>query len=113
MDKANDQVYSRHILRAIEGIKTFIKGLTFEDFENDMKTQLAVARELEIIGEVAKRFSEKFKEEHAHIPWRKISGMRDFLIHDYAEVDLREVWKAATEDILELEKELEKYKNLL
>lgn len=109
MDKANDQVYSRHILKAIEGIVTFTQGLTFEDFKNDLKTQFAVTRELEIIGEVAKRLSEKFKEEHSHIPWRKISGMRDFLIHDYTEIDLKEVWKAVIEDVPELAKELEKH----
>ncbi len=74
----------------------------------DLKTQLAVTRELEIIGEASKRFSPEFKDLHGSIPWRRIAGMRDFLIHDYMQVDLKEVWKAATEGIPELKLALER-----
>lgn len=81
--------------------------MTFERFEDDIKTQLAVTREFEIIGEAAKRLSINFKERHSNIPWRRIAGMRDFLIHDYADVDLKEVWNAATKDIKELKEILQ------
>ena len=62
----------------------------------------AVIRQLEIIGEAAKRLSEDFKSERNHLPWRRITGIRDFLIHDYLEIDLEIVWRTATEDIEEL-----------
>lgn len=107
MDKANDQIYRKQILKAIEGIEAFVQGMTFDGFTSDIKTEMAVTRELEIIGETAKRLSEEFKENHPHISWRKIAGMRDFLIHDYMEIDKKEVWKAATEDIKELKQALE------
>lgn len=102
-----DKIYGEHMLAAIRGIENFTAGLAYEQFADDLKTALAVTRELEIIGEASKRLSEEFKKKRAQIPWRKIGGMRDFLIHDYAEVDFMEVWKAATEDIAELKKVLE------
>jgi len=95
------------MLEAIEGIETFTAGMAFSDFEKDIKTQLAVTRELEIIGEAAKRLSKEFKEKQGQVPWRRVAGMRDFLIHDYMEVDVKEVWKAATEDIKGLKAALE------
>src|SRR5258708_2120774 len=107
MDKASDKTYSSHILKSKKKIQYFIERKTFEQFENDNKTKRAVTRDLEIIGEAAKRLSEEFKDKHGEIPWRRVAGMRDFLIHDYTEVDLKEVWKAATEDIEDLKKALE------
>jgi uncharacterized protein with HEPN domain len=112
MDKANDQVYVSHILDAIRLIKEFVAGKSFKEFQNEPMRSSAVVRQLEIIGEAAKRLSLEMKEDSGSLPWSKITGMRDFLAHDYMQVDLKEVWKVATEDIIELEKELEKYKNL-
>lgn len=107
MDKSRDQTYCKHILELIAEIESFIKDMTFEQFEDDLKTQRAVTRDLEIIGEASKRLSEEFQDEHGQIPWRRIGGMRDFLIHDYMKVEIKEVWKAATEDIQELKQKLQ------
>ncbi len=72
MEEQRDQTYRKHILTAIEEIESFVQGMTFEHFESDIKTQRAVTRDLEIIGEAAKRLSEKFKDKHDTIPWRFI-----------------------------------------
>ncbi|MEK7161449.1 MAG: DUF86 domain-containing protein [Patescibacteria group bacterium] len=106
MDKSRDLTYCKHILELIAEIETFVLGMTFQQFEADLKTQRAVTRDLEVIGEASKRLSEEFQDRHGKIPWRRIGGMRDFLIHDYMKVDVKEVWKAATEDIEELKQEL-------
>lgn len=106
MEKGKDEIYSKHILEAISGIESFIHGMVFENFSADLKTQMAVTRQLEIIGEATKRLSEKFKDAKSQIPWRKIAGMRDFLTHDYMKVDIKEVWKSATEDVHELKRVL-------
>ncbi len=54
--------------------------------------QDAVIRNLEIIGEATKRLSWEIRENHPDIPWRKMAGLRDVLIHEYLRVDLEEVW---------------------
>lgn len=108
MDKSKDQIYCKDILQAIDDIESFTAVLNFEDFAADRKTQMAVTRGLEIIGEAAKKLSKEFKKENERVPWRRIAGMRDFLIHDYGKVDLRKVWNAATEDIKELKATVEK-----
>ena len=62
-------------------------------FAVDRKTQDAVVRNLEIIGEAVKRVSDAAKDAHRDLPWRQIAGMRDKLIHDYFGVDLDLVWE--------------------
>jgi uncharacterized protein with HEPN domain len=107
MATAKDKIYIEHIFEAIQLIEDFIAGKTLTEFEADPMLHSAVTRQIEIIGEAAKRLSEEYKDTLGHLPWRRITGMRDFLIHDYIDVDLEIVWKAATEDIKELKRALE------
>ena len=50
------------------------------------------AHQEELIGEATKRLSPEFKAKHLEVPWRRIAGLRDILIHDYLRVDLEEIW---------------------
>lgn len=100
--------YINDIVEAIALIEEFTEGMEFEDFERDRKTQFAVIRALEVIGEAAKAIPTEFKVKHPEIPWREMSRMRDKLIHAYFGVDLRVVWKTIKEDIPELSKKLRK-----
>src|SRR6266478_8759021 len=102
MAKPKDRIYVEHILEAIALIEGFVAGKTLDDFERNPMLNSAVIRQLEVIGEAAKRLSEDFKSERNHLPWRRITGMRDFLIHEYLEIDLEIVWRTAMEDIEEL-----------
>jgi uncharacterized protein with HEPN domain len=54
---------------------------------------------LDVLGEAVKRLSEPFRKAHPEIPWRMVAGMRDTLIHGYAEVDMEEVWKTLDQDL--------------
>ena len=67
-------------------------------FETDEKTQFAVIRAYEIIGEIVKRIPEDLRAANPHINWRRLTGFRDFLAHRYDEVILEFVW-AAVEDL--------------
>ncbi len=90
----DDQVYLRHILDAIEKIESYI-SVGHDVFMTTSHWQDAVIRQLEIIGEATKRLSEDLRSRHAQVPWRRIAGLRDVLIHDYMGVDLEAVWEVA------------------
>jgi len=92
-------IFLRHILERAEKIIAFTKGMSEEDFMKDDKTQSAVVREIEVIGEAAKRVSDDFRQAHPEISWRLMSGMRDMLIHNYEGVDLLSVWATVQRDI--------------
>lgn len=101
-----DKPYILHILDAIAEIREFCKGIGKEEFAKNKLVRNATIRQLEIIGEAAKLISPKFKEEHKDLPWGKISGMRDKLIHGYAGVNYSVVWDTIEKDLPELEKKL-------
>ena len=103
-----DELYISHILEAVKKIAKFIANSDFDDFKQNELAQSAVIRELGVIGEAAKELSEDFKKKHADIPWKKIVGMRDKLIHDYFEIDVEAVWKTTKEDLPDLKQKLSK-----
>ncbi len=85
----------------------FTEGMDYETFLEDRKSQLAVVRCLEVIGEATKRLSETFRKNYPSIPWANMSGMRDVLIHAYDRVDLERVWTTIREDLPPLIKTLD------
>jgi len=95
----DDRIYIDHILQSIERIESYITGKDHTAFSDDLLTQDAVVRQLEIIGEATKRISENLRIINPQVPWSDMAGMRDILIHDYIDVDLDIVWKTATESI--------------
>src|SRR4029077_6930186 len=94
-DSRGDALRVRDILRAAGRIHSYVHSMTKARFEHDSRTQDAVIRQLEIIGEAAKGLSPHFKEAYPVDNWRKIAGMRDKLTHHYWRADLDLVWEAA------------------
>ena len=88
-------VYIQDIVEAMSRVRSFVTGMDFEGFEQDIKTIYAVTRALEIIGKACKRIPDEIREQHPAIPWRAMAGMRDRLIHAYDDVNLTLVWETA------------------
>lgn len=100
MSKARDiSDFLEDMCNAIAEVEEFTRGMTFEMFKMDKKTTNAVIRSLEVLGEATKHIPEAFRQKHPDIPWSKIEGMRDVLIHNYMGVDLKTVWKVVIERI--------------
>lgn len=68
-------------------------------FERDERTQSAVLYQLTILGEAAKRVSDPFRQQHPEVPWRKMSGTRDRIVHEYDRVSLDRVWEVLKDDL--------------
>ncbi len=91
--------YIEDIIISIKDIDQFIIGMTYDEFINDKKTFNAVIRSIEIIGEAAKNIPENIAKKYNDIPWNKMAGMRDKLIHGYFGIDIEIVWKTIKDDI--------------
>jgi uncharacterized protein with HEPN domain len=94
----DDRIYLLHVRDAIQQIQEYTvsgKGSFFAD----RKTQDAVVRNLETIGEAVKQVSSALKDAHPDVSWKPIAGMRDKLIHDYFGVDLKLVWDVVERDL--------------
>lgn len=97
----------RDILDAARTAIDFVSEESDDDLAVDKKTEFAVIRALEIVGEAARRIPTSYREEHPHIPWAEMAGMRDKLIHDYFGVDLDVVLKTVQEDLPPLVKSVQ------
>jgi len=104
----DDNVYLNHIYESIKYIKAYVKKLDEKYFYKSVPIQDAIIRRIEIIGEASKNVSEKFQKNHPEIDWAKIIGMRNMLIHEYFNIDLKLTWKTTQKDIPELEKKIKK-----
>ncbi len=102
MSKRTYIEFIRDIFEHIEKIEKFTSGYDFEDFIKDEKTVYAVIRCFEVIGEAVKNLPSEFKEEYPSIPWSKMAGMRDKLIHSYFGVDYETLWETVKKRIPEL-----------
>lgn len=108
MNQRNVAVFLFDIVECCEDIEGYLAGSMKESFLEDTKTQDAVVRRLEIIGEAVRRLPLPLREKYTDVPWREVSGMRDVLIHGYFSINVERVWETAQNDVPKLKEQVEK-----
>ncbi|KGG79473.1 hypothetical protein Y919_11810 [Caloranaerobacter azorensis H53214] len=101
MKERNYILYLEDILESINKIEDYTKGMSFEDFQKNQMAVDAVVRNLEVIGEAARYVSDEIREQYRNIPWNKMIGLRNILIHEYFGIDLRIVWEIIKKNLPE------------
>ncbi|MBK9051870.1 MAG: DUF86 domain-containing protein [Chloroflexi bacterium] len=99
MSERTEQDFLSDMQEALHRIAGYTVGMTYKTFLSDKRTQDAVIRNLEILGEATKHIAEPTRLTYDHIPWKNMAGARDRLIHNYFGVNLDIVWQIVTAEL--------------
>lgn len=108
-EQLRDRERLEHILAAIERVMRYTLNKSFDDLVSDDMMYYAVVKNIEIIGEAANMITDAFQISHPETPWKKVKGMRNYIVHEYFQVDDIVVWEVATKDLLVLKDQIIKY----
>ena len=108
-ERARDKGRLEDIIEYSKNVSTFIEGYTFDQFVADKRTYYSVIKNVEIVGEAAYMLTNDFKEAHPETPWKVVQGMRHVLVHDYANIDTKELYNTAVNDMPPLRQQMERY----
>lgn len=101
------KVFLEDVLEAIANIAEFVGPMSRGEFDADKKTLHAVVRNLEVIGEAIKSVPGEVRVQHPQVPWQRIAGLRDILIHHYFEIDIDIVWDIIQNKLPELKSQID------
>ncbi|WP_353260111.1 HepT-like ribonuclease domain-containing protein [Prochlorothrix hollandica] len=93
--------------KAITDLQGFLENVSYEDYENNFLLQRGIERELEILGEAARRLSTQLRDQHPEISWSKIIGLRNVIAHQYEDVRIERIWEIVQKDIPILKAQLQ------
>lgn len=110
-ERSRDKSRLEHMLQAIDRIRRYTRGKTFEDFIADDMMYYAVVKNIEILGEASNMLTEEFREKHPQTPWKQVNGMRNYIVHEYFQVDNHVVWDVISNDLPLLEEQVTAYIN--
>ena len=108
-EPSNDPIRLSHILEAIDNIFKYVGNDDMNAFISDRMRYHAVVYNIMIIGEAANLLTTEFREAHPETPWRQITGMRNFLIHGYHQVEKDIVWQVIVDDLHPLRDQIIEY----
>ena len=104
-----DKERLNHILAAIDRIKRYSEKKTYNDIIKDDMMYYAIVKNIEIIGEAANMLSSKFLDTHPETPWKLVKGMRNYIVHEYFQIDSMVVWDVVENNISVLREQIIKY----
>ena len=107
MPKRDWKILFEDILESIDKIRLYTKNIDFEKFISNPMIIDAVVRNIEIIGEASSKIPEEIKNNFSLIPWIKLKGIRNRIVHDYFGVDVNIIWEIIEKDLVELKKQIE------
>ncbi|MBI5220316.1 MAG: DUF86 domain-containing protein [Candidatus Liptonbacteria bacterium] len=98
----------QHILESIEVLQEYLAGVAEEEYLANVEKQDSAERRLQIIGEAIVQLPNEFKDRYPDIPWAKVAGLRNRLVHEYFDVDHKLVWNVLERSLPEFKKQIEK-----
>lgn len=102
------RLFIEEISESIRLITEYIGDISKENLDKNQGLKDSIVRRLEIIGEATKNIPDDFREKYSEVPWKKIAGLRDVIIHTYFNIDLDIIWDIVKNDLPNLKKEIEK-----
>jgi uncharacterized protein with HEPN domain len=97
--QSEDKVRLLHILDEANEACKYAENISFDEFLKDGKTARAIIRSVEVIGEAASKISDELRKEHPEVPWQKMIGMRNRLVHVYFDIDYHTLWQTVKENL--------------
>jgi len=113
MKKRDFKLFFHDILDSLNKIFKYTQNMSYEDFIDDDKTIDAIIRNIEIMGEAVKYLPADVRDEFPEIPFKKIAGMRDKIIHGYFGINYDDVWATIQSDLPKLKPQIETALKLL
>ncbi|BBB90943.1 MAG TPA: DUF86 domain-containing protein [Methylomusa anaerophila] len=95
--------YIEDIYNDLVRVREFTEGLTFEEFMLDVRTQYAVCKALENMGEASKHIPESIRRKFPQIPFKQMAGLRDVVTHNYDGIGYDMIWQVVTHDLPPIE----------
>lgn len=108
-ERVKDRMRLEHIAEAIQRLQTHAGNLSEEELQADVLRYYGIVKNIEIIGEAARMLTEQFKTAHPEVEWRSMSDMRNFLVHEYFQVDSEVVFSVIHNEIPELQNYVSQY----
>lgn len=102
------RVFLQDVLDAVANVAEFVGSMSRQEFDTDKKTLHAVVRNLEVIGEAVKGVPTDVRVKYPQVPWQRIAGLRDILIHHYFEIDIDIVWDIVQNKLPELREHIQR-----
>ena len=106
-----DRERLQHILAAIDRVQRYTDGKTYEELVGNDMMYYAVVKNIEIMGEAANMLSIAFTDANPETPWKQVKGMRNYIVHEYFQIDDVVVWDVVTNNLPELREQIVKYLN--